>query len=164
MLLFTHTACGVLIASLTNNPVPGGMAALVSHYILDIIPHEPKEELFYASPDKSKRSKEVEEKLRKRQFTSLIDMLLSLVIFILSMIYIFPKEKYFFLVFILGFSVLPDLLTILAIYLPNKYLTWHHKYHFEIHKIIPVFVNHLTTYTIQILLAAGMVLLAARVV
>jgi hypothetical protein len=163
MLLFTHTACGVLIASLTNNPVLGGMAALASHYILDIIPHEPKEELFYASPDKSKRTKEVEEKLKKRHFTSLIDMLLSLIIFVISLIYIFPAGKYISLILILGFSVLPDILTILAIYIPNKYLAIHHKYHFEIHKIIPIFVNHFTTYTIQVLLSAGMVLLAAKI-
>jgi hypothetical protein len=160
MLLFTHTACGVLMACITNDLFSGSLAALASHYILDIIPHEPKEELFYVSPDKTKRSKEIEDKLKKRHYTSLADIFLSLIILSLSLIFIFPRGKYFLLFIILGFTVLPDILTILAIYIPNKYLTIHHKFHFDIHKILPVHVSYPVTYTIQIILSSIMVYLS----
>jgi hypothetical protein len=164
MLLFTHTACGVLIAGITNDPLIGSLTALLSHYLLDVIPHEPKEELFYVSPDKSLRSKEIEDKLKRRHFTSLIDLLISIGIVSGFLLYMFPSPKCFNLLVIVGFSVLPDILTIAAIYFPNKLLTLHHKYHFQIHKIIPFFVNHYTTYTMQILLSAVMVYFAKRII
>lgn len=39
MTLSTHAAVGIMLAEWTGDPILGGIAALISHYVLDAIPH-----------------------------------------------------------------------------------------------------------------------------
>ena len=148
MLLMTHTAMGVLIASLSNNPVIGASCAFVSHYALDIIPHESKEELFFVAPKKVDRGDDIQNKLNKRVRSSIFDLLFASVLFFS---YCFLKielsiENLLPVCVIVFFSILPDIVTVLYVKYPTKILSLHYQLHFDIHKVLPF---HYINYNVQ---------------
>jgi hypothetical protein len=162
MLLITHTAVGILIASSIENPYLGSASALFSHYLLDIIPHEPHGEVFYVSPDKHERNAEINKKLKRRTITSLFDLSFSLIL--ICCFFIFIKWDGFFLKSgIIFFSLLPDVLTVLAVYFPAKLLKIHHKYHFKLHEIFKLDMDYFTAYGYQILLSLLIFFISYRI-
>jgi len=153
MLLISHTSMGILIASCTSNPITGSILAFFSHYLLDIIPHEPKEELFFVPPKNEGWSEEINKKLKNRQKSSIFDFLFS-VILILSYLLIKNESelyKILSLFLIIFFSVLPDILTILYLRYPLKLLKEHYKFHYIIHNIIPITMTYFFATIYQVI-------------
>jgi len=162
MLLISHTSMGILIASCTSNPITGSILAFFSHYLLDIIPHEPQEELFFVPPKNEGWSEEIKTKLKNRQRSSIFDFLFS-VLLILS--YIFIKNdnelhNIVLLFLVIFFSVLPDILTILYLRYPLKLLKEHYKFHYIIHNIIPIKMSYFFATTYQVVFSLLLLWLA----
>jgi hypothetical protein len=163
MLLMTHTAMGILIASLTNTPVIGVPCAFISHYVLDIIPHESEEELFYVSPKKADRGDDIKNKLNKRMKSSVFDLMFALVLFFS---YYFLKvelniESFLLLCIIVFFSVLPDIFTVIYLRYPTKIMALHYQWHFDIHKVLPFhYINYTVATIYQVVLSLGFFLIA----
>jgi hypothetical protein len=159
----THTAMGILIASFSNNPAIGASCAFMSHYMLDIIPHESKEELFFVEPKKEDRNDDIKNKLNNRMKTSVLDLLFALVLFFS---YCFLKielsiESFLPLCIIVFFSILPDIFTVVYVKYPTKILSMHYKLHFDIHKILPVhYINYTVAVIYQIVLSLLFFLIA----
>jgi hypothetical protein len=150
MLLFTHTAMGILLAGAIQNPYIAAVSALTSHYLLDIIPHEPEGEIFYIAPDKRQRDPEINKKLKRRSIISIFDLLISSVLIYLFFLF-FGFNNFFSVSLIVFFSLLPDILTVLAVLFPFSFLKFHHKYHFKLHELIKLKLNYLTAYGFQLI-------------
>ena len=150
MLLMAHTSMGILIASISNNPFIATPCAFLSHYVLDIIPHESKEELFYVSPNKAERDNHIQNKLNNRIKTSILDLLFASVLFFLYCVLKIELSIASFLplCIIVFFSILPDIFTVVYLKYPTKLLASHYKLHFDIHKILPV---HHINYTVAVI-------------
>ena len=165
MLLMSHTAMGILITSLSNNPVLGASYAFLSHYVLDIIPHESKEELFYVPPEKSDRNDDIQNKLNRRVKSSVLDLLFALLLFFS---YCFLKmtlniESFLPLCIIVFFSILPDILTVLYLRYPNRLLALHYKLHFDLHKVLPFhYMNYTAAVIYQIVFSVILFLIAVH--
>jgi hypothetical protein len=162
MLLMSHTSMGIFIASISSDPILGSTCSFMSHYLLDIIPHEPKDELFYVPAQKSKWTEEIKNKLRNRKNTSIADLLFSIT---LIAAYIYFKKLFWFnqlafLCIILFFSLLPDIMTIIYLRYPFKILAKHYDLHFKIHKIIPIHMSYTTAAGYQIVFSIGLVCMA----
>lgn len=155
---------GILIASAAPNPVLGASFALLSHYILDIIPHEPDGELFYVPPQKDDRSIEITAKLNNRKYTSLFDLMGSLLLIAVYIYFkeIFTIENLIIPIVILFFAVFPDILTILYLKFPNKLLSFHYDFHYKIHGFIPLRMSYLIANLYQIIFSVGLLLLALK--
>ena len=156
MLLSAHTACGILIAANIADPITGSLLSLSSHYILDIIPHEPKKELFYLPPEKHLRNTDISDRLKRRTIISIFDLLLSIAIFTFYTLSIkdITFNNFLVLSIIVFFSIFPDVLTVIVVYFHNSFLKLHHKFHYDIHKIIPLSMNYLTAYSLQLFFIA----------
>lgn len=153
---------GILIASCTSNPITGSILAFFSHYLLDIIPHEPQEELFFVPPKNEGWSEEIKTKLKNRQRSSIFDFLFS-VLLILS--YLFIKNdnelhNIVLLFLVIFFSVLPDILTILYLRYPLKLLKEHYKFHYIIHNIISIKMSYFFATTYQVVFSLLLLWLA----
>jgi hypothetical protein len=163
MLLMAHTAMGILIASVSTNPIIGAPCAFISHYVLDIIPHESKEELYYVPPQKTDRDDDIRNKLNKRMKSSIFDLGFALVLFFS---YCFLKiglniESFLPFCIIVFFSVLPDIFTVVYLKYPIKILALHYKWHFDIHKVLPFhYINYTVAVIYQLVLSVGFFLMA----
>lgn len=162
MLLISHTAMGILSAAVISNPIIAGACAFLSHYVLDIIPHEPENELFYVPVDREKWTDEIRAKLANRKKTSTPDLLFSLIL-VLGYIYFSGMTGFaniILLSVVVFFSVLPDVFTILYLRYPTRWLSKYYDFHYKIHEIIPLHMSSFTAYTYQIVFATGLVLFA----
>jgi len=162
MLLISHTSMGILIASCSANPFTGSIMAFFSHYLLDIIPHEPQEELFFVPPKNEGWSEEIKTKLKKRQKSSIFDFIFSILL-ILSYLLITHENELFKIIplfLIIFFSVLPDILTILYLRYPLKLLKEHYKFHYIIHNIIPIKMSYFFATTYQVVFSLLLLWLA----
>jgi hypothetical protein len=155
MLLLTHTALGIFLAENINNPLVGGLTALLSHYVSDIIPHEPSQELFYVPVDKNKRDPILNKKVKRRVFISLFDTLGSLLLIVLYLIKInpIPTSAILSKLFVIFLSLLPDILTVAAVYFQIKILHLHQLYHYKIHTLLQFKLNYITAYGYQLIVS-----------
>ena len=153
---------GIFIASISSDPILGCSCSLLSHYLLDIIPHEPKDELFYVPPQKASWTDEIKNKLRKRKNTSVADLLFSTSLIAAYVLFagLFSINQFAYLFIILFFSLLPDIMTIIYLRYPVKILSLHYDLHFKIHKIIPIHMSYFTTAAYQIIFSVGLIWLA----
>jgi hypothetical protein len=153
MLLLTHTVIGIFIAESINDPILGGFTAFLSHYIADIIPHEPQQELFCLPVDKNERNSEVNNKLKRRIFISIFDTLGALLLIFLYLLKVNPIPVWDNIskLVVIFFSLLPDFLTVAAVYFQLKILHLHQVYHYKIHTFIPFKMNYITAYGYQVI-------------
>lgn len=155
---------GIFIAAVTSDPVIGVSCSFCSHYLLDIVPHEPEEELFYVPGEKNMRNDEIKSKLARRRKSSIADLLFS-VLLIASFIFFSgysPVPRIAYLFIIVFFSLLPDILTIIYLKYPIKILSKHYDLHFKIHKLIPLHMSYFTATSYQVIFAVALVYLALR--
>lgn len=162
MLLMSHTAMGILISAVTSNPILGSAISFMSHYVLDTVPHESKEELFYVPPHRDEWSDEIKNKLHNRKKTSVIDLLFSILLIAVYVFYsnLLNLTQITMLLTVIFFSILPDILTIIYLRYPVKVLSKHYDLHYKIHKIIPFQMSYITAVSYQMVFAAGLVWLA----
>jgi len=130
MILAPHLLLGAAIASKVQNPVLAIILALLSHYLLDFIPH-----IEYDIKNiKERRWRNAGAEVRNVLFDFLAGILL-----------IFFSTNSGPLIYICAFvALIPDFLTFLNIALPNKILNLHdlmhrRKIHFLKNKKIPSF-------------------------
>ena len=162
MLLMSHTAMGILAYSINGDPIIGSSLSFLSHYVLDIIPHEPKSELFYVPPQKSCWTQEIKDKLQNRKKSSVMDLSFSMILATAFLIFEQFTDLRSLLIFftVLFFSILPDLFTIIYLKFPIKFLSLHYDFHYKIHKIIPIHMSYFTATSYQVVLSIGLVVLA----
>lgn len=140
MILTPHILTGVFVGSKVKNPLFGAILALISHYILDSLPHwEYKFIKNWRHFQKRKLSPSDLEKIKLSiigSFKVIID--LSVGFFLISLIFLYFKSfslKNMIFIYIFAFlSIIPDILIFLYWLMPKNYfLKKHYKFHYLIH-------------------------------
>ena len=135
MTLSTHAIVGAGSAVLLRNyPVLGLVAAFLSHFLLDSIPH-----WHYKILSKSQDSSlsfgmklNLGSNFIKDIFRGSIDFGLGLIVSILISFFFLPDDLLLILAGVF-FSVLPDFLQVVYYLLPNKSLFYFQKFHMKTH-------------------------------
>lgn len=118
MILLVHMLFGAAIGSLFKNPFLGILAALLSHYFLDLFPHIE----YLESTEQSIKSRKTNEIIKVA-----IDLVLGLA---LVGIFSDPPTKEALLLYIYAFvAIIPDGLTVVTHLFPNQWLVKHHALH-----------------------------------
>lgn len=126
MILFCHILLGAAIGQEISNPWLAVPLALLSHYVLDVVPH-----IEYPI-------KNIEQKNWKKSLPDFIKVFFDISLAFL-LIFLFSNNHP--VVYMCAFAAaLPDALTLLSMLFPNNILrlhdAWHHKIHFLKHKKI----------------------------
>ena len=104
MFLLTHAAVGGAVGVLTESSIIGFAGGIISHMILDAIPHETEKGFF----DKPPETEEDKKRFKKYKFYPMLADITLLGIFFIFIILNIPKESY--LPFFAGITggLLPD--------------------------------------------------------
>jgi len=103
-----HAVVGTLIAARFSDPLVSVPLSFVSHYLTDIIPH------WDSSTNRVKKSE------KRHLIEAMIDGGVGLVISGFVYFYIFGLTDYFYLYLVVGFSLLPDILTVFTRFIIKK--------------------------------------------
>jgi len=122
MILLAHLLFGATIASYIKNSILAVVLAFFSHYLLDFLPHAE-----YSISNK-----------KTAIFKIAVD-------FCLGILLIYILSDNLFIIYVCAFvAIIPDGLTVLSRFLPNKFFSWYNnlhskKIHFLKYKKIPIF-------------------------
>jgi len=124
MIFVFHILFGLLIAYKMENLAIACFLALLSHYLLDFVPH-----MEYLVPNIEKK----DWKNSKKDFLKIIiDLLLGAVL--ITTVQYLTNINYLNIILVLFFAVLPDILIFLNfIFSEKKFLKYHSKFHKIIH-------------------------------
>ncbi len=125
MILITHAVVGAVLSGAINNPAGSFLAGVVSHYVLDAIPHYDYVDQRFVDDRFSKRSKLI--------FKFII---LDGIFGVLLPVYFFQwNGLYGFLNIFLAIAgaMLPDALQGVQLYFPNKLTLFLNKIHKQVH-------------------------------
>ncbi len=129
MFLTSHTAAAILIATKTQNPFLGFILGLLSHFILDIVPHG--EGGLFAG------SKSHKQKLLNLAKLAAIDFLLSVILLISTLYFLKPNNIFIFIATASG-AVLPDFLWGSVELFKLKFLNWFLVLHHRLHDLLDI--------------------------
>ncbi|MFC1553865.1 hypothetical protein ACFL7D_04450 [candidate division KSB1 bacterium] len=137
MFLTTHASAGFLLGTVFQNPVLSFSAGMLSHIMMDMIPHDRKDEHVRDYPKDKLPEKKM---LKYRTKVSLLDSAIVLIIIWYGWYFNtnnlnntgFPLSIY---AGIFG-GLLPDVITSLVFFYDNRLLRIYHKFHLNIHFVI----------------------------
>lgn len=130
MILLAHMLLGAAVGTLVKNVPLAIFLAFLSHYLLDVMPHN---------------EYPIEKDWEKHWYLTMSNMLKVLIDFSIGILLIFIFSKNTLIIYICALVAnIPDGLTILGDFVPNKILEAHRyfhekKVHFLKYKKIPVF-------------------------
>ena len=137
MFLMTHAAAGMFLGALMPHPVAAFAAGVASHAILDMIPHEPEDDLildYPGSPGSSNKS------VRRRVIVSSFDLAFAVLLVFLSWFFSLKGQNQsgLFIGMISGIAggLLPDCIIVLTFFMNNRFLRWYFDLHNKIHFVI----------------------------
>jgi len=130
MFLTSHTAAAILIATKIQNPYLGFLLGLLSHFILDMIPHGRESELF------DKRADHRQRLIRLAQL-GIIDVFFAGCLLVSSLHFLKPVDNIVFFSTVFG-AMLPDFLFYITDFLQIKFLFWFSKFHHYIHDFLHI--------------------------
>lgn len=128
MILITHSIAGVVIAKSQKSFLGALLAALLSHFILDMVPHYDYVDSGFADNPYSSRSWKI---FLLIMLDGTLGVVLPLLIFPPQNVYEFVK-----MFFIIAASMLPDALAGLDVYFPSKLSALIRKFHNFFHFLI----------------------------
>ncbi len=140
MYLFTHAATGLLIGTVINNPIGAFAGGVVSHFLLDIIPHDHKDDLILEYPKNLAKNNTT---VKRRIVLSLMDLFLVILVVIYGWYLSSEMESLRILINILcavAGSTVPDFVLLFTFKYDNKFLRWYFEAHNKLHFIFPVSV------------------------
>lgn len=129
MFLTSHTAAAILIATKTQNPFLGFILGLLSHFILDIVPHG--EGGLFAG------NKSHKQKLLSLARLASFDFLLSVILLISTLYFLKPNNNFVFIATVSG-AVLPDFLWGSIELFKLKFLNWFLVLHHRLHDLLDI--------------------------
>ena len=145
MYLSIHAPVGIILAQQTDSPILAFLIGIISHFVLDIVPH-----------GDSHIEPWVMKKYTQRLFTlAILDLLATalIIFFLLQNINFDPATT---LAGLAG-AVLPDFIWGLQIFLKqNKLLTKYARWHRRIHHSLPDIVSFPSGLLLQFLLLLGL--------
>ena len=154
MILITHAVVGAALSRVANNPVPSFLVGIISHYILDAVPHYDYVDQKFVNDRFSEHSKLI---FKFIILDGVLGALLPLWFFGWQDIYGFLN------IFsaIIG-AMLPDALQGVQLYFPNKFTLFLNKIHKQVHYL---FINklYLQDFPILGLFLQGLVVVCALV-
>ena len=128
MFLTVHTSAALLIATKITNPILGFILGIISHFILDIIPHG--EEKTVMSSRTNKR-----QQIWAMFRLASIDAI-NAIIFLITFLWQYQPQNYWlFIVTVFG-AWLPDLAWGSIEFFKLKSIAWILKFHHKIHDLI----------------------------
>lgn len=130
MNLLVHTTAGVIVAQYTRNPLLGFFYGLISHLILDLIPHG--DSAMY------KKYKNKEISVKKAAAKTVLDAIISIVLAVIFFNVNLPSSDWILSWAIIG-AVIPDVLIGLYEFMDPRAPKWLriiHKWHFKNHDLI----------------------------
>ena len=157
MYLTVHAAAGILIGSYVNKPLASFILAIISHFILDLVPHNDGD-----IPTKGQSIKT----LRKFYFNKIfaliyLDICLSIVVAVILLtnnIHLLSRS----IIWGMVGSILPDIFLILSFFwrknrLLHKFNELHNFLHYSPEKPISMVSGHLTQLVTLLLLIKPLV-------
>jgi len=159
MYLAVHAASGMLAGALLKNPAAAFAAGFIAHFLLDMVPHENKNDIITDYP-KSKMPETGT--LKRRSIISSTDLIIVLGITVWSWIisgHAADKAAVFIPIFFgIAGGIMPDVIVMLAFFLDNPFLRWYFRLHNELHFFISsVSVPYPVSLTYQGALTVAMV-------
>ncbi|MFC1563300.1 hypothetical protein ACFL6G_00125 [candidate division KSB1 bacterium] len=138
MYLTAHASAGLLLGVVFPNPAVSFTAGFVSHFVLDMIPHEHKSDLILEYPTKGKGSPPP----KRRVITFFIDLAIVGMICLMGWYLSGRSGNDQLILFIPVFagisgSVIPDFVLITVYQWDNKFLRWYFEINNRLHFIIP---------------------------
>jgi hypothetical protein len=131
MILLVHMLFGVAIASLVKNPYLAILLAFLSHYFLDFFPH-----VEYPINNLKNLKNLLSLKKRDRAFLvmntkKILPEFLSVVFdFLLGLFFVFILTNKSLIIFLCAIvSIVPDGLSVVSVFFPNKILKMHDTFH-----------------------------------
>ncbi len=140
MILITHAVVGAALSRITGNPMSSFMLAVVSHYILDAVPHYDYVDQDFVANPRSRRSRMI---FKFIMLDGVLGVFLPLWFFGWSDIFGFLN---IFLA-IVG-AMLPDAFSGVHLYLPNRITPLLNRFHVGVHYL---FINKLYLQSFPIL-------------
>lgn len=129
MFLTSHTAAAIFIATKTQNPILGFILGLISHFILDIVPHG-EGGLFTANQSHK-------QKLFSLAKLAAVDFLLSIILLISTLYFLKPDNNFIFIATVSG-AILPDFLWGSIKLFKLKFLNWFLVLHHRLHDLLDI--------------------------
>ncbi len=129
MFLTSHTAAAILIATKIQNPYLGFLLGLLSHFILDIVPHG-EGGLFAGNKSHS-------QKLVSLAKLAAVDFLLSIILLVFTLYFLQPNNNFIFIATMSG-AVLPDFLWGSIELFKLKFLNWFLVLHHRLHDLLDI--------------------------
>lgn len=137
MFLMTHSATGMLIGVVAPYPPLAFSAGVVSHALLDIIPHEHKDDLITTYP---KDSKESGGALKRKIIVSVFDLActLGIIVFCWKIGRSMPERPEILIGMLSGIAggLFPDCLNMLSFFTDNRFQRWYFDLHNKIHFVL----------------------------
>lgn len=130
MNLLVHTTAGAIVAQYTGNPILGFFYGLLSHILLDMVPHG--DSLMY------KKYKNKELSAKKAAARTILDSIASIILVVVFFNISLPSSGWVLSMAIIG-AVIPDVLIgLYELWDPHepKILRIIHKWHFKNHDLI----------------------------
>jgi len=155
MFLTTHAVLGALIGSKINNPAAAFVISLASHFLVDIIPHDPEEDIIETIPPTRKMRKKM---LRTRYIAGSIDSFVLLCL--MAYLFFYKRTPNTLPVFagICG-SILPDFIVTLSFYVRNKFFNWFFYQHHRLHMIFKGHIPRRISIVAQAAITVGLLTL-----
>jgi hypothetical protein len=155
MIITPHTTISLLIAKIIPNPFISAPISLFSHYILDLIPHEPEKDIVYPIPHSKTERKQDPEFKRRFWIISCVDSVFSLILVInfFNIHQITSFNNIFNYLIIIFFGILPDILNFIGMFFPNKLFHFFAGIHHKIHLLTGIFINRYVSIALQYFLS-----------
>lgn len=129
MFLTSHTAAAILIATKIQNPFFGFILGLLSHFILDIVPHG--EGGLFAGNQSHRQ------KLLSLAKLAAVDFLVALILLVSTLYFLKPNNNFIFIATVSG-AVLPDFLWGSIELFKLKFLNWFLVLHHRAHDLLDI--------------------------
>ena len=160
MYLTTHSAAGLLLGIVFQQPAAAFIGGVASHFLLDIVPHEPPEDLILTYPKDKSPDKQT---VRKRTRASLFDLAGLAAVIVLSLNLFGRGESginyYSGILSGITGGVIPDVVIVSTFFLDNKFLRWFFDFHNKLHLLIPgIRVSNGVTTIYQLILSSIMII------
>ena len=166
MYLTTHAAAGLLVGAIVQQPAAAFAGGFISHFLLDMVPHEPPEDLILTYPRDNAHDKQT---VRKKTIVSLFD-LAGMAVVVYFALELAPSGEDFLRTIpsiaagITG-GILPDAVILLTFFFDNTFLRRFFDFHNGIHCIVSgIRVSNTVSAVYQLILSGMLVYGAFRII
>jgi hypothetical protein len=165
MYLTTHAAAGLLVGVLVQQPAVAFTGSVVTHFLLDMVPHEPPEDLILTYPRDNTHDKHT---VRKRTIVSFFDLIgLAIVVYFAMKLALSGEDFHSTITGVaagITGSIFPDAVIVLTFFFDNAFLRRYFDFHNKIHCVVSgMRVSNIVSAVYQVILSGVLIYAAFRI-